>query len=677
VTVRLTSIELSGFRGFATRCAVDLDADAVVIRGDNGTGKTSIVDGLLWLLSGELHHLVERQRGLRRTEDVVTSRFNPGGASVALSIAVDGRNLRFTRTGNQRATHLSAIDDAGDVRDGADAEALLADSFQLTSPAQLGHAVTTWGLLRQDALRTALENAGGALHERVAGLIGLESVSRFAAATTRASDGLLQARTAAQRARERAAERHRQALDVREAAQRDAGSAEETARLLADGMAAVQASLPPFLRVTPSEPLAQQRILELARAIESVLRSLEQLRAAQRALTELPEDPEALVEHAERELAEAAQAASAATESAPIQVQLASAATQLLGDRCPVCDQPIDEASVRQHLQEVLGRAEALLATAQQTQERLASAQSSLARARNATRERQAALERVTACSRDVRLALGAAESLVQFDAPELDASTVDTLMQLLPPVRERLESLSAGAPQASDAHVARLDSEVDAVAAELVTAEKELAGVEARCKHAKALEHAARDAAQHVLEEALTALRPSFAEVFDRLAPNPAFTELLARQDVLRNRNQIVPMVRDRERDLEANPLLIFSEGQLNVVALSYFLGMALNAREATLPFMVLDDPLQALDVISILGLSDLCRQIRDLRQLIITTHDRRFADVLVRKLSPRDAERSLIVHELEGWTRDGPVLRTSVPELAPVIPLLRRKAS
>jgi energy-coupling factor transporter ATP-binding protein EcfA2 len=103
-------------------------------------------------------------------------------------------------------------------------------------------------------------------------------------------------------------------------------------------------------------------------------------------------------------------------------------------------------------------------------------------------------------------------------------------------------------------------------------------------------------------------------------------------------NKNQVVPVVRDVERGIDANPTVVFSEGQLNVVALSYFLGMAMNAREAALPFLILDDPLQALDVIAILGFSDLARRIREHRRLIVTTHDRRFADVLARKLSPRD---------------------------------------
>ena len=51
----------------------------------------------------------------------------------------------------------------------------------------------------------------------------------------------------------------------------------------------------------------------------------------------------------------------------------------------------------------------------------------------------------------------------------------------------------------------------------------------------------------------------------------------------------------------------------------------------------MILDDPMQAMDVLSVLGFADLCRRIRSERQLIITTHDRRFADLLSRKLAPR----------------------------------------
>ena len=152
--------------------------------------------------------------------------------------------------------------------------------------------------------------------------------------------------------------------------------------------------------------------------------------------------------------------------------------------------------------------------------------------------------------------------------------------------------------------------------------------------QRAESLDTAAHAAAQRIVERALDLISPSFAEVFDRLAPHPTFTQLRARQDFFYGRNQVVPEVYDPDRRIPANPLLVYSEGQLNVVALSYFLGLALNSPEGSLPFMVLDDPLQAMDVLSVLGFADLCRRIREQRQLIVTTHDRRFAELLLRKL-------------------------------------------
>jgi DNA repair exonuclease SbcCD ATPase subunit len=55
--MRLVSLEVSGFRGFPRRQAFDLNADAVVVVGSNGNGKTSLLDGILWALSGRIPRL--------------------------------------------------------------------------------------------------------------------------------------------------------------------------------------------------------------------------------------------------------------------------------------------------------------------------------------------------------------------------------------------------------------------------------------------------------------------------------------------------------------------------------------------------------------------------------------------------------------------------------------------
>jgi hypothetical protein len=54
-------------------------------------------------------------------------------------------------------------------------------------------------------------------------------------------------------------------------------------------------------------------------------------------------------------------------------------------------------------------------------------------------------------------------------------------------------------------------------------------------------------------------------------------------------------------------------------------------------------------------LGLIDLLRRTKQRRQLVISTHDARFAALLERKLRPEGESRTIIV-ELSGWQRDGP---------------------
>ena len=52
--MRLVQLKVNGFRGFATPYEFDLDADAVVVVGANGNGKTSLFDAILWCLSGRV-----------------------------------------------------------------------------------------------------------------------------------------------------------------------------------------------------------------------------------------------------------------------------------------------------------------------------------------------------------------------------------------------------------------------------------------------------------------------------------------------------------------------------------------------------------------------------------------------------------------------------------------------
>jgi ABC-type cobalamin/Fe3+-siderophores transport system ATPase subunit len=105
---------------------------------------------------------------------------------------------------------------------------------------------------------------------------------------------------------------------------------------------------------------------------------------------------------------------------------------------------------------------------------------------------------------------------------------------------------------------------------------------------------------------------------------------------------------------------MLVFSSAQTNAVVLALFLALAWAAGDGGLPFILLDDPLQAMDDVNALGMADLCRRLRRQRQLVLATHEQRFASLLERKLVGRAEGEDLIVHAFVGWTRAGPTIES-----------------
>jgi DNA repair exonuclease SbcCD ATPase subunit len=670
--VRLLAIEIEGFRGFAKEQRLSLDAEAVLVRGDNGSGKTSLVDAFLWLFCGELEYLSARVSRLRQNEDVVRSRFTDVASRVMLELEADGQHYSFTRTGSQKAASLDATRDRRTI---GGAEESMARVFGHGTPESLRDAVLSWGVLRQDAVRATLDTAGGALHQRLAGIVGLGQVSGFAIAASQAARALQTERTSANRAIQALRQRCVEAVERREAVRRDVEAGAGDHGDLGPRLRQLAERLPAGIAYNVREGIELSEVEVLGRALGRVLDALVELTAARRAATTLDDPSTPSVEAADVEVESARRQLASANREGPAAVRLAQAALEVLeGDTCPVCGQDVDHASLRAHLEETAAHANELVSKAQEASDALARASSRLSEAREHERLRAQHEQQAREAEAATMAALAAIDGLSVGVPLPGDPRELEVLSGMLGQFVEDLRELYRTATAAGGAHLRRLADEADALERELGAAQDALHALQARYERAKALERGAHTAADRIVTRALDQLGPSFAEVFDRLNPNPAFTELRARQDVLRNVNQVVPVVRDPLRGVEANPLLVFSEGQLNVVALSYFLGMALNARDAMLPFLILDDPLQALDTIAVLGFGDLCRRMRDHRQLLITTHDRRFADILARKLAPREPDVRTIVHEFEGWTRDGPSIQTTEPEVAEVIPLLRR---
>lgn len=177
-----------------------------------------------------------------------------------------------------------------------------------------------------------------------------------------------------------------------------------------------------------------------------------------------------------------------------------------------------------------------------------------------------------------------------------------------------------------------------------------------AKASRDDALAKASVRARRQVIERRLGALQPLADNIFSRLNPHPTFRRFRFVSDMMRNRGTITAFAEDEERGVAVSPAIAFSSAQANMTSLTYFLALAWSMGERSLPFAFLDDPLQEMDDVNVLAFADLARHLREDRQLFVATHERRYADLLSRKLAPRTARDSVAIVQFTGWSDDGP---------------------
>lgn len=99
--VRIASIQLGFFRGFRDNpTPILLEADLVVVEGRNSSGKTSLSEGIEWVLTGELSRRTGGEYGnARELADCIANEFRPKGEHtwVELRLSIDDRPLLLKR----------------------------------------------------------------------------------------------------------------------------------------------------------------------------------------------------------------------------------------------------------------------------------------------------------------------------------------------------------------------------------------------------------------------------------------------------------------------------------------------------------------------------------------------------------------------------------------------------
>ena len=174
------------------------------------------------------------------------------------------------------------------------------------------------------------------------------------------------------------------------------------------------------------------------------------------------------------------------------------------------------------------------------------------------------------------------------------------------------------------------------------------------------------------VVEEIFNELEPAVQDLFSRLAPHPTFRQLTFAHEVFYRKGSSIPKAIDPLWNLEVNPSITFSSAQANVAAICYFLALAFSSSTTDFGFVMLDDPLQSMDDVNVLGFSDLCRFLRKEKQLIIATHEERLSSLLVRKLISRDEPLQTLELDFRSWDSSGPLIKETRLGVATAEPLL-----
>jgi DNA repair exonuclease SbcCD ATPase subunit len=678
----LHALEIEGFRGFRDRVRFELDASAVLLSGPNGTGKTSFFDAIQWLLLGELRRLVPF-RARKNSEHIVNTYHVPEPAFVAGTFRRGPEALTAIRRGNWETSTLE-VRIENDRAFGTEATDRLRQFLCRGSDVPMEVLLQNAGILQQDVMRHVLEAHPSQRHEYISALLGLGSLEGLHSAAAEAAKDLKQRARSAQAELDNAtrtataqAQRVQAVMDaaVEDAAVEAARGAlrEELDRLGTVAPVAVQSSdsltaLSAEIRILREFIASTESVQEDLAGLASLpgMEELDGSRVEQE--VRLSAIADAIGDASER-LRGAENALRSAEKRAAEFDRLAALAVALLTEVCPVCEQPIDPEHVAERLRNRAADASELevmrngLAARQQDVERLRQEQdaaeqslskivASIARRRHLEglrAELDATFLRLKSSSRALVVRLEDVDEVQAVNWPEARATLMSVAGQI-----EHVQNLERSAGDV--ATIERLDAELAASRASQARLEARVLEVTTRARDVDKLAKLIAEARAAVTERRFQAIQPLVEDIYSRLDPHPTFKVLEFDHTMYRAKPTSSAVVRDSLEDIDAEPLLVFSSSQANIVALSYFLAVGLAAVQRRLPFVMLDDPLQSMDDVNVLGFADLCRYVRRDRQVFISTHDRRFASLLERKLASRGDDQSTELVEFWGWDRSGP---------------------
>lgn len=594
----LKQIRVQGFRGIGPESQLDFRPapGLTVVAGRNGSGKSSFAEALEFALLGTTARWQERRGS---AWDGAWRNLHDGDpASIEVTLAeehVGPTKISVAWTADaSRDDHTTHLQRAGEKREAG-----------VSSLGWDGPLAAYRPLLTYDELGAVLTSEPSKLYDKLASVLGLE---QLAEAVKR-----LEAYARQLGAPEKdAADRKRAVVQALEQLDDDrAASALALLRKRDQDVAALRAIATGVGDGSGRQPD------DAARAV---------LRLSLPAAAEIEAVSNALRTATER----AALAGDTATSALELRMELLDAALRVhahQGDGpCPVCVTGRLDRDWAERTRTEVRDAEAALSGLK--------AASAELRAARATAEGLAApvppaFERLATDADLGELAQLARQLWAEWaHAPEGNLDLAEHLAANHPLAREALTELQRAAQRVVDAR----DDSWSAVATQLsayLDAQERWSAQKADATSAKRAVKWLKDHDSELKNERLEPIAEQAKEIWSYLRQESNVEIARLKLDGSNTRRHVV--IEASVDDADATGLTVLSQGELHALALALFLPRA-TLPESPFRFVVLDDPVQAMDPAKVDGLVRVLAKIAEQRQVIVFSHDNRFADAVRR---------------------------------------------
>ena len=692
--MRIASVEISGFRAFGGNARFDLKGDIVLVVGANGQGKTSLFDAVHWAITGQIARLLH-------PSSVVSLYSASGEARVEVAIdSNDGRDVLVTRRSDGEKDSLLLRVGGDTFRDREAEDELLRllwpDALAAGEPREALRSALERGVyLQQDRLTDFLTaDTDQDRFNSISELIGAGRITEFQSAlerSRRAWSKVTNERSTNMTAVEGRLDRLNAQLS--ELAESDLmigpSRSEWNAWWTQASVLGASTQVIPRIDSSDSHSAIDTAMAELRALRFSLERRGNQLRELRLLMLDVPlaiadldglhEEVEAASQHLEAARKTFAEAESKVAEARRKQLEarseqgelrvLAEIALRHLGEKCPVCQQAYDLNSTREMLESLLTSTSqfvslpineygliVLLKDVQAMEERVSNASVALREAQLLERRR---------VDRQEQILVGLTE--LAINVPEGSNAEI-AIESALEENLSKLESLSVASQQGEVlalslarggqlARKAELEREVRQVRLDLSITRNEVEERQRTGELVSKMIGSLRNASSELVEGELGRLEPLLQRIYSTADPHPEFRIVRLLSRMRQGHGRVLAEVEDPIHDQRSDaPSIFLSSSQMNVLAVSVFLALNLGISTLPLKVAILDDPLQSLDDLNLLGLIDLLKRMRERRQLIVSTHDSRFTSLLERKLRPVSEDQRTILIELSGWSSEGP---------------------